>query len=582
MLKFSLAHYQPSQAAGPRRRVPMIAAASAARRASAHRISRLSRPEGSTSTDPFGADASCGGSNPTAVDGGNAQSAPPRSAAIALEASVLEGLSVEVGEDSGCSKLSPLSKHPASTQQLRNRLRNIQRQIWILLDDPQSSMSAKRLSVFIMVVIGVSVLGFTLESVPWDCDYVDKYLNFSDPITAEGSELVSADSNDRLDNFTVRARNENPQWLCKKIKVGASPYYEIEYFCVMIFSLEYIFRIASAPAGPGVWNFVWPGSKAGFMNLIDLVAIMPWYITVDRTVGTRPDPYSSSGSVKNLGVLRVIRLARVLRIFKMSKNFQGLILLLQTFQRSGPALGMLAFLVCMFLTIFATLVFYAEQGTYDEFRQQWVRDDGKPTPFESIPASMWWCIVTMTTVGYGDHLVITTPGHVIAVVTMFCGLVVLSLPVTIIGANFDELYRELQKRKRAQQFKRREEEERKRAIKREEEERKQLSSAQKRRLSGDGTPRGNSRGSFAGGKLKADSTATMKILREVIEAAQLGLFEDIDHRIDQHETQLKEKISRVLTDHAEGLSTEVMRAKYLPEHESGKSEPGSGTPSARE
>ena len=74
----------------------------------------------------------------------------------------------------------------------------------------------------------------------------------------------------------------------------------------------------------------------------------------------------------------------------------------------------------------------------------------------------------------------------------------------------------------------------------------------------------------------------MKILREVIEAAQLGLFEDIDHRIDQHETQLKEKISRVLTDHAEGLSTEVMRAKYLPEHESAKSEPDSGTPSARE
>ena len=83
---------------------------------------------------------------------------------------------------------------------------------------------------------------------------------------------------------------------------------------------------------------------------------------------------------------------------------------------------------------------------YDSHRRQYVREDGQPSPFESIPAAMWWTIITMTTVGYGDQVPITTAGKIIAVCTMFCGLVVLSLPITIIGANFDDEYRELRKR----------------------------------------------------------------------------------------------------------------------------------------
>lgn len=74
---------------------------------------------------------------------------------------------------------------------------------------------------------------------------------------------------------------------------------------------------------------------------------------------------------------------------------------------------------------------------YDASRQQFIREDGSWSPFESIVHSGWWCLVTMTTVGYGDAYPVTLPGKLVGVSTMFVGLVVLSLPITIVMRNFD-------------------------------------------------------------------------------------------------------------------------------------------------
>ena len=110
------------------------------------------------------------------------------------------------------------------------------------------------------------------------------------------------------------------------------------------------------------------------------------------------------------------------------------------------------FLVILTLVLFSTIISFLEGprlgSTYDPTRKQWVRVDGSPSPFESIPASMWWCLVTMTTVGYGDVYPVTFIGQLTAMLVMFWGLVVLSLPITIVGANFDEEYREMKKRKK--------------------------------------------------------------------------------------------------------------------------------------
>jgi len=285
--------------------------------------------------------------------------------------------------------------------------------LWKFVDDPSSSRAAKIFSMFIMLVIALSVLSFTLESVPKNCRYVDKTATLIDE-----------------NNVTVEYMSDSPKRLCEKPQPNAEPYSSIEFFCIVVFTLEYLMRICSCCAGPGLLHFL-----VAPMNVVDLAAILPWYIS--KFIGS---------AIKGLSVLRVLRLTRVLRIFKMGRNFQGLILLLHTFKRSAAALLMLVFFVGLSLIVFATLIFHAESGTWDAHRKQYLRADGQQTPFESIPSSMWWCIVTMTTVGYGDHYPITWPGKLVAILTMFCGLLVLSLPITIIGANFDELYRDMRKK----------------------------------------------------------------------------------------------------------------------------------------
>mmetsp|Transcript_14021 Transcript_14021/g.29594 ORF Transcript_14021/g.29594 Transcript_14021/m.29594 type:complete len:432 (+) Transcript_14021:378-1673(+) len=396
------------------------------------------------------------------------------------------------------------------------RFREMQRRAWALLDDPTSSKEAKAVSIFMMLVIALSVLGFTLESVPDGCRTVNKYV---EPPPME-------------DGQNVTTLSDAPKEVCPKPEPHRSPYTEIEYVCIIIFTVEYILRLLSCSAGPGVCRFL-----AQVMNLIDLISILPFYI----------QKIAGSSGLEGLAVLRVLRLARVLRIFKLSRNFQGLILLMQTFRKSAGALLMLTFFVAMSLVVFATLIFYCESGEWDEYRQQYVRSDGQQTPFESIPASMWWCLVTMTTVGYGDVTPITLSGRVVAIVTMFCGLVVLSLPITIIGANFDELYREMRK--------------------------KEHDARAARKLAGTLRPRKTTRrGSKASeseadvppsrqssssdvdthatqhGGCTGDAAEALRVIQGLINQSHQKLFQQVELLISQQESELRQEIKRVLAN----------------------------------
>ena len=137
------------------------------------------------------------------------------------------------------------------------------------------------------------------------------------------------------------------------------------------------------------------------MNLIDIVAIVPWYIELILGAGAG-----------QLAVLRVLRLARVFRIFKVGKHAEGITMLANVMVQSLPALNLLAFFGAIGVVCFGSMIYFAEKGDWqppnDAYpKGAYLRPDvygnemADESPFSSIPRSFWWVMTTATTVGYG-------------------------------------------------------------------------------------------------------------------------------------------------------------------------------------
>ena len=105
------------------------------------------------------------------------------------------------------------------------------------------------------------------------------------------------------------------------------------------------------------------------------------------------------------------------------------------------AFSLLILFIIIGLVLFSSAMFYAENGTFNEQTREYERADGSWSPFQSIPETMWWGIVTMTTVGYGTPYVpITFIGKIIACVSMVMGVLIIAMPVAIVYSKFLEVY----------------------------------------------------------------------------------------------------------------------------------------------
>ncbi|KAK0175408.1 hypothetical protein PV327_009159 [Microctonus hyperodae] len=140
--------------------------------------------------------------------------------------------------------------------------------------------------------------------------------------------------------------------------------------------------------------------------------------------------------------LEVLSVVRVLRLFKLTNHSPGLRILIHTFKASAKELGLLVFFLVLGIVVFASLIFYAER--LQVFQDS--HDENPENDFDSIPKGLWWALVTMTTVGYGDMTPKTFPGMFIGGLCALAGVLTIAVPVPVIVSNFSMFYSHSQAR----------------------------------------------------------------------------------------------------------------------------------------
>ncbi|XP_049627966.1 LOW QUALITY PROTEIN: potassium voltage-gated channel subfamily A member 5 [Suncus etruscus] len=300
---------------------------------------------------------------------------------------------------------------------------DFQRQVWLIFEYPESSGSARAIAIVSVLVILISIITFCLETLPEFRDERELY-RYSATVAAQqppGSAWGSNDSSMDSSNG-VMAPPSGPTVAPLLPRTLADPFFIVETTCVVWFTFELLVRFFACP------------SKAEFsrniMNIIDVVAIFPYFITLGTELAEQQQPGSGQNGgqqAMSLAILRVIRLVRVFRIFKLSRHSKGLQILGKTLQASMRELGLLIFFLFIGVILFSSAVYFAEA-------------DNPETHFSSIPDAFWWAVVTMTTVGYGDMRPITVGGKIVGSLCAIAGVLTIALPVPVIVSNFNYFY----------------------------------------------------------------------------------------------------------------------------------------------
>jgi len=179
-----------------------------------------------------------------------------------------------------------------------------------------------------------------------------------------------------------------------------------EVIVVLIFTVEYILRVATTEK-PLKYIF-------SFLGIIDLLAILPYYLTIGI----------------DLRAVRIFRILRIIRFFKLPKYNKAIRRMQTAFRLAREDLVMFSAVAFILFYVSAVGIYYFEH-------------EAQPEAYASVFHSMWWSVVTLTTVGYGDIYPVTAGGRIFTFFILMLGLGIVALPSGILASALSQARREM-------------------------------------------------------------------------------------------------------------------------------------------
>jgi len=188
--------------------------------------------------------------------------------------------------------------------------------------------------------------------------------------------------------------------------------YIFELFSVGVFTIELILRVWTTIENPDpdYAHPFWGRLRYLFTvtTLIDLLAILPFYLSFLIAVD-----------------LRFMRVLRLLRVFKLTRYSSAMSIMITVFKQEASAFGAALFVLLLLMIFSASMIFLFEH-------------EAQPVVFSNIPNSMWWAVITLTTVGFGDAYPITAGGKFFGAAISIVGIGMVALPAGILASAFSE------------------------------------------------------------------------------------------------------------------------------------------------
>ncbi|KAL8612572.1 hypothetical protein ACOMHN_053637 [Nucella lapillus] len=286
-----------------------------------------------------------------------------------------------------------LSQNPDDSQR-----HSLATRIWLSLERPQHSFRAKMWNSTYVMFMMLSIAIFALETV---------------------------------DSFRGPSHHQHLQYNAscltpEELELFSEPLKVLHYLditCNIFFTLEPLVRLATCP---NKLIFL-----TGFLNIIDLVLIVSMWVGLALEDIIVPSiRQAHQGHVYLLLVMRAVLALRVLRVLHLTKRFQSMKVMMLSMKASSQELGLLMTVLFMAVLIYGNLVYVAEFIAETHV-------------FKNVPTAVWWALVTLTTVGYGDFYPTSVSGYFIGSACAITGLLLLAMPIAIIATNFSTYYENL-------------------------------------------------------------------------------------------------------------------------------------------